>query len=181
MDSTEAMVFEYWVAKLPEFVFGTGLGARSDLSYLLKHLKENPAGRALGQALRATVEDLSRNFGEDTKKWNWGQIHTIRFRHPLGVKSFHRGPYSRPGDGNTVNSTSGAFPRQTNGASYRQIIDVSDWDKSVMTNVPGESGDPQSKYYDNLLEEWLTGKYHPMPFSRRAVEANTEEKIRLLP
>ncbi len=50
-----------------------------------------------------------------------------------------------------------------------------------MTNVPGESGDPGSKYYDNLLEEWLTGKYHPMLYSRRAVEANTEEKIRLMP
>ncbi len=47
------------------------------------------------------------------------------------------GPVERPGDGNTVNATSGAAFRQTNGASYREILDLSDWDRSVMTNVPG--------------------------------------------
>lgn len=181
MDSMEAIVFEYWTGKLPRFVFGDGPGSKSDLVFLLNYLAKHRNHHAVEQALHATVEDLSRNFGPDASQWKWGKIHTVNFRHPLNVKRFHRGPFSRPGDGNTVNSTSGTFPRQTNGASYRQVIDVSDWDKSMMTNVPGESGDPESRFYDNLLDEWLTGKYHPMLYSRRAVEAAAVEKIRLLP
>jgi hypothetical protein len=31
------------------------------------------------------------------------------------------------------------------------------------------------------LQEWHDGRYHPMLFSRRAVEAATEDKLFLLP
>ena len=50
-----------------------------------------------------------------------------------------------------------------------------------MTNVPGESGDPTSKHYADMLADWSAGRYHPMPFSRKAVEAATEERIVLRP
>jgi penicillin amidase len=88
---------------------------------------------------------------------------------------------TRPGDGNTVNATSGPAFRQTGGASYRQILDVSDWDRSVMTNVPGESGDPESPHYSDLIDQWASGRYHPMPFTRKAVEAAAEERLWLKP
>jgi acyl-homoserine lactone acylase PvdQ len=71
--------------------------------------------------------------------------------------------------------------QQAAGASYRQIIDVADWDRSVMTNVPGESGDPAARHYADLLDEWAEGRYHPMVFSRRAVEANSRERTTLIP
>jgi penicillin amidase len=80
-----------------------------------------------------------------------------------------------------VNATSGPAFRQTGGASYRQILDVSDWDRSLMTNVPGESGDPESPHYSDLIEDWASGRYHPMPFTRKSVEAATEEKLLLKP
>ena len=111
----------------------------------------------------------------------WGELHKIVFRHPLNVAKLNRGPFARPGDATTVNATSGARFYQNSGASYRQIIDVANWDRSVMTNVPGESGDPNSKHYDDLIEDWAWGQYHPMPFTRKAVEAATEERLMLMP
>lgn len=50
-----------------------------------------------------------------------------------------------------------------------------------MTNVPGESGDPSTRHYADLLEEWAEGRYHPMLFSRRRVEAAARERILLMP
>ena len=50
-----------------------------------------------------------------------------------------------------------------------------------MTNVPGESGDPASPHYSDLLNDWAAGRYHPMPFTRKAVEAATAERILLTP
>ena len=47
---------------------------------------------------------------------------------------------------------SGGNFRQTNGASWREVLDVGDWDRSLMTNVPGESGDPTSKHYSDLAQ-----------------------------
>jgi penicillin amidase len=50
-----------------------------------------------------------------------------------------------------------------------------------MTNVPGESGDPTSPHYSDLLEAWAAGEYHPLPYSRKAVEDATVERIQLTP
>jgi penicillin amidase len=180
-DSTDALVFEYWLAKLPRYVFGQTLGSKVDAAFLLKHLAAKPDSAAMAEALRESVADLTRQFGPDTTTWRWGRVHTITFRHALAGSKFHRGPHPRPGDGNTVNSTSGTFPRQTNGASFREILDVGDWDRSVTTNTPGESGNPESPFYDNLLGEWLGGGYHPLLYSRAAVEAATVERLRLAP
>ena len=52
---------------------------------------------------------------------------------------------------------------------------------AVMTNVPGESGNPGSKHYGDLLGDWAADRYHPMVYSRKAVEAAMEERIVLRP
>jgi penicillin amidase len=120
-------------------------------------------------------------MGTDPGAWKWGRLHTLRFRHPLNQPALNRGPLPRPGDTFTVNAGSGPGFAQANGASYRQIVDLADWDRSVMTNVPGESGDPSSLHYSDLLEAWDKGEYHPMPFTRKAVEAAVGERIVLRP
>jgi penicillin amidase len=180
-NSTAAMLYEVWIAKLPPIVFGPRLGARTDLSLLLSTLEAKPNPQALEQALDEALSELERILGPDMNQWNWGRIHQIHFRHPLNEREFNRGPVARPGDAHTVNNTSGSGFRQTNGASWRQVVDVSDWDRSVMTNVPGESGDPSSPHYSDLIDEWASGRYHPMLYSRKAVESATVEKIVLKP
>jgi penicillin amidase len=178
-DSLPALVYEVWISKLSRHVLPGELGARVDLQMLLRTLEREPHAKALGAALEEALSDIQRDLGADRKGWQWGGLHTITFRHP--VMGDAAPPVPRPGDGNTVNSTSGSNFRQTNGASYRQILDVSDWDKSVMTTVPGESGDPRSPHYKDLLDNWAEGRYHPMVYSRKAVEAATIERITLGP
>src|SRR5262249_33812921 len=138
-------------------------------------------GRALADSLSAALEEIGQRMGPDHSTWKWGRLHNITFQHPLAVTAFNRGPISPPGDANTGNATSGLQFQQSNGASYREVLDLADWDRSMMTNVPGESGDPASKHYDDLIEGWDQGVYHPMPFSRAAVEAATTERILLVP
>ena len=63
----------------------------------------------------------------------------------------------------------------------KDIIDVADWNRPVSTNAPGEAGDPESPHYSDLLADWAAGRYHPLPYSRKAVEAATIERIHLTP
>lgn len=179
--SRAAAIYEAWIARLPAKVFGPELGPKVDVARLLKTLEEHANPKALEASLTEALSDLANRLGSDRKAWSWGRLHQIYFRHPLDQAAFNRGPIPRPGDGNTVNSTSGPGFQQTNGASYREILDLADWDRSVMTNVPGESGDPSSPHYSDLLEDWAAGRYHPMPFTRKAVEAATVERILLAP
>ncbi len=56
------------------------------------------------------------------------------------------------------------------------ILDVSNWDNSVMTNVPGESGDPDSPHYRDLFPLWAKHQYFPLFYSREKIESVTENR-----
>ncbi len=182
-ESPAAALYEAWIEALPRHLFAHPLGRSANLQILLRTLEIRPDPTALRRSLADALRFLEQALGKDWSAWQWGRLHTITFRHPIDVPEWHRGPYARPGDAHTVNSTSstGQTFAQTNGASYRQIIDLSDWDQSVMTSVPGESGNPGSPHYDDLIPEWTAGRYHPMLFSRKAVEEATVERLLLVP
>lgn len=179
MDSRPAVLYEAMASHLPESVFGKELGARVDLDMALKTLEAKPDPAQLETAWKLAIADLEGRLGKDHAGWTWGRLHQISFVNP--VFGPMRESVPRPGDGNTVNSTSGGNYRQSNGASYRHVLDLSDWDKSMMTNAPGESGDPTSRHYADLIDDWAAGRYHPMPYTRRAVEAATVERLQLEP
>jgi penicillin amidase len=179
-DSSAAAIYELWIAGLPAAMFGRELGSRVDLRTTLEELEREFNPTALSKALQGALSELEKRLGKDRQSWSWGRLHRVQFVHPVkGIRS--AGDFARPGDGNTVNATSGPAFQQTAGASYRQIIDLSNWDKSVMTNTPGESGNPNSPHYADLALPWAEGRYHPMPFSRKAVEAATIHRLTLVP
>jgi penicillin G amidase len=149
----------------------------------------NP-GTARDQLLLQTLEDAWRDIqqleGPNSQNWSWGKMHTVRFRHSLDQGSGNTqlldlGPLARPGDGFTVNST--AFPEasfeQESGASYREILDTSDWDGSMAINTPGQSGQPGSSHYSDLLPLWDKGQYFPLLYSSQAIERETKDRLLL--
>jgi penicillin G amidase len=99
----------------------------------------------------------------------WGQQHARAFRHPL-LRPFDLGPVERSGGAGTV---------EADGATYREILDVSNWDRSLAINVPGQSGQPGSPYYDSLLTMWADNDYFPLAFSRTAVRAAAAHTLTL--
>lgn len=176
-DSRPGLIYELWISFLPAWVFPPAMNGRVNLEVLLRALEQKPNPHALAESLDRAMADL-RGKLPHPETWKWSAAHTLALRHPLNVPNLNLPPVPRPGDANTVNASGG---QAANGASYRQILDLADWDRSTMTNTPGESGDPESRHYRDLLDDWAAGKYHPMPFSRRAVEAAMEERIVLEP
>jgi penicillin amidase len=142
--------------------------------------------------LRKSLEEawsaMERLQGPDPAKWSWGRLHLVRLRHPVNqtpnaASVTDLGPVPRPGDEYTVNATgySGSSFDQVSGASYREILDLSDWDHSVAVNAPGQSGQPGSPHYSDLLAPWSEGKYFPLVYSREAVEKETMDRMTLEP
>lgn len=183
MDSTAALIYEVWIEHLHRAVLPNGLASvRLAPDVLLDEIKGRPDRDVLlGTTLQAGLADIRERLGPDRAKWKWGNLHKVHFRHALGVAALDLPSHSRPGDAYTVNATGGSDYSQTHGASYREVIDVSDWDRSITTNVPGESGVPGNPHYGDLIDGWAEGRYHPMPYSRKAVEAAAEVRILLLP
>jgi penicillin amidase len=64
-------------------------------------------------------------------------------------------------------------------ASWRQIMDVSDWDASRGIHPTGQSGHPSSRHYADMLPLWLNGEHHPLLWSRDKILAQREGILRL--
>jgi penicillin G amidase len=65
--------------------------------------------------------------------------------------------------------------------SYRQIIDLSDMDKSLSMHTTGQSGLVFSKHYDDMITSWVNVQYHPMLFNARDVEADRKSALVMAP
>jgi penicillin amidase len=197
-DSPAAALYELWVTELRHawtvrVVPAAAQKAMGDLpiGQVVKEISRQAApdgALLLFETLSAARAKLEALQGSDPAKWAWGNLHRVFLRHPLDAAPgsaplLDRGPFARSGDGDVVQATGfddGSFD-QTSGASYREIFDLADWDKSVGINVPGQSGQPGSKHYDDLLPLWSSGKYFPLNFSKAAVDAVTTDVLRLQP
>lgn len=142
----------------------------------------------LRRSFAEAVRELKQRLGDDLQAWQWGDVQTVIFRHPLAnlgpafARAFSRGPFAKGSD-RFAPDQSAYNPRfeAEAGATYRQVFDLADWDRGQATSAPGQSGQPGSRYYDNLLDSWDQGRYFPLAFSRPKVEAVTTHRLLLVP
>ncbi|MFC4565643.1 penicillin acylase family protein [Nocardiopsis mangrovi] len=127
-------------------------------------------------SLGAAYDEVAAELGGDPAHWRWGDLQQTVFTHPLNGSV---GPFERGGTAHTVDASSydPATFQQRSGASFKMVLDVGDWDASQAINAPGQSGDPRSPHYDDLVPLWRNGEYFPLHYTRDAVEENTEEVI----
>ncbi|MDE2873829.1 MAG: penicillin acylase family protein [Gemmatimonadota bacterium] len=149
------------------------------------------AGRdaVLLRSLEEAVAALREKLGGDMDRWQYGQPdykHATIF-HPLSraapaeiAARLTVGPLPRGGYSYTLNNTGGG-DNQTSGASFRIIVDTGDWDRTVGSNTPGQSGDPDSPFYDNLFELWANDRFFPVFYSRDRVESVAAERWTMTP
>jgi len=141
------------------------------------------------KSLDEAVAELTKRFGPDMAKWQWGQenYHHALIRHPLSAAvndatrtKLNVGPLPRGGSGDTVSAT-GRGDNQTTGGSFKLIADTENWDNSIGLNNPGQSGNPDNPEYRNLFELWARGRYFPVAYSRPKVESVTQTVMQLTP
>ncbi|MDB5513141.1 MAG: peptidase penicillin amidase [Enterovirga sp.] len=143
----------------------------------------------LADTLSAAFEDCRARLGQDPAAWRWGDLHHGYFEHPLsagfpGANGWRDvGPLPKGGSGSTVMNTRYRVTdfRAIAGASFRMVLDVGNWDAGRFINAPGQSGDPRSPHYDDLAPLWAARRYLPLLYSREAVDAAAELRIRLSP
>jgi penicillin G amidase len=126
---------------------------------------------ALEPWIRRGIDSLRVRFGSDPAEWRWGKFNRSQFPHAF-VKSYDIPPVERHGGSGFVAAV---------GATYRQIIDMNDLDASVATNAPGQSAQPGSPFYKNLVDAYGRGEYFPLAFSRGTVERVQAHRLVLTP
>jgi penicillin amidase len=73
-----------------------------------------------------------------------------------------------PADGcpDAINATGYSF-----GPSWRMVVSLEDKVKAHAVYPGGQSGNPASKFYKNMVETWTKGQYYALD-----IHANAEEK-----
>jgi penicillin G amidase len=146
----------------------------------------------VSQSLEDAAGWLRDNYGPDPEEWQWGRLHTKTFVHnPLGQSGigvlealFNSDTFPANGDNFTVNAASfgygGSFA-MGGGVSQRYVADLSDWDNSRSVHTTGQSSHLFHKHREDFIPLWRNVEYHPMLFSREAVQAEAEGTLLLTP
>ncbi len=206
VDSRAAAVYEAFLVRAAETLFGSRLGQRlwdryarrpfvmAALLWLWERPQDpwwGPGGRdrAVAEILQAAVRDLEARLGRDRSRWRWGSLHKARFRHlldPIPVLGplLGLGPFPTPGDGWTVNQAAYSLLEpfdQTVVASMRMIVDLANLDRSVAVHTTGQSGLPGHPHRADLAPLWAEGAYHPLLWSLQAVQRHAQARLELRP
>jgi penicillin amidase len=150
----------------------------------------------LRRSLSNAVAWLSRHYGPNPKDWTWGRLHTMSFRHrPIGMadipvlsRLFSYGPIAAPGcDRFTVNAAWFTWDEPEHpynaiaGTSQRIIMDANDWDRSVAINSSGQSESLFHAHRTDQIPMWQKLQYHPLLYTRKAIETEAESFLKLEP
>lgn len=165
---------------------------RADLalaSWARSHMSTADAALLVSRTIDAALTDIETLLGPEsaTTTWSWGQLHHAAVVHPalaadesIAADWKAQGPVPLGGSGDTVGMAGyDQNFRQSIGSTFRMVVDVGQWDDSVVMNSPGQSGDPRSRHYSDLFADWATGRSFPMVFSQTAIAAAVEERILL--
>ena len=144
----------------------------------------------MATALTMVIRSLRKKYGERPETWAWGHIRPLVLKHPVGDqaplnKVFNLGPFPWGGDANTV-SQGGGYLSNTTGnplviASLRMVVDVGNWENNLYALPGGQSGNPISPHYDDLLPFWQRGDGVPIAWSSEEVGRVTRSILRLVP
>jgi penicillin amidase len=202
----EPLIFTAWWRELTQALFADTLGDFAEevtpLPSVVKRAlagdtiwcgPQAPAARAscasvAADALERALTELRRTQGEAFGSWEWGRVHAARFIHPiLGrvplIGGFFRFDIPTDGDNWTINRGSSRLTDRADpyghvhGAGVRAVYDLADLDGSLFSMALGESGNPFSRHFADMLVRWRDGPAIMIPREPRA----PTETLSLLP
>ena len=123
---------------------------------------DGDCGPLLDQALAESLPPLVARLGADPAQWRWGDLHIATFADPVLPQLTSR--IEQPGDDTTI--FRGGYPPNSveavHGPSYRGVYDLADLDRSRFSVAPGQSGNPLSPHFRDMLQPWRDGKFVTM-------------------
>ena len=153
-------------------------------------VKENVINELLYNGFVNAVDEIKDKLGDDINNWDWGNIHTITYEHPLGKLSpldyiFNLGPFPIPGANNVINksmSTPGNHDYKVSSLpSTRRLIDIGSPENSYSVIPSGNSGNFWSNHYDDQLNLFINGNYRKINFSNEQIDRNLSHELLLTP
>ncbi len=143
----------------------------------------------LVRAIKDSMEFIEERYGEDPADWEWGDVHVMKWFHPLGfgpLKDLSVGTWPHVGSRHTVRNASPADGGRWHfkamyGPAWRHLIDMGDVENAQGIIDGSVSGQWLSPHYRDLHMVWLEGGHLAMTMDPEDIKEQTRYHLVLTP
>ena len=111
------------------------------------------------RAFKETIASLVDYYGEDIDNWKWGYDIDNDLNHIANIPGFGIQNIFNSGAAEAINAVRG-----THGPSWRMVVELGPEVKGWGVYPGGQSGNPGSPNYDDMVEDWRTGRLFELNF-----------------
>ncbi|WP_210489668.1 penicillin acylase family protein [Rufibacter aurantiacus] len=130
-----------------------------------------PQKETLPMLVNATFKEVADSLGVGGEQWLWGNARDSYIRHMAQLPGFEHQLFTG-GSANSINALNGSH-----GPSWRMVVQMGPQIQAWGVYPGGQSGNPASRFYDNLLNDWQVGKLHPLLFLRSANDRKEQTNV----
>lgn len=168
-------VFELWWENLYDLIWDEFdqedmVIQKPDKHITIDILKNHPDDPYIDLQSTTVVETLpeivQESFSQTVKaltawdeEYEWGKYKNTKLRHLLGLEPFSINNVMVGGGRSIVAANS-----QGHGQSWKMIVALGEQPRAWAVYPGGQSGNPGSPYYDNMVPHWSSGRYFPLLF-----------------
>lgn len=130
----------------------------TDTSNIFFDHPRTPVRETARDIVRESFQAMRAYFKQNPqKKMAWGEARPTNINHLARLAPFSRTGLHTGGHGSAPNAIKGEH-----GPSWRMIVDLSEKGRALGVYPGGQSGNPGSRYYDNMVDTWARGDYYEL-------------------
>ncbi len=125
----------------------------------VKTSKKESLADLVNSSFKYACDSLERKYGPIGEEWEWGNFKNSNVPHLAKIPGFGSKKLLIGGAKSTVNALS-----ESNGPSWRMVVELGKTPKGHGVYPGGQSGNPGSPFYDNMIDSWAEGKLYDLFF-----------------
>jgi len=123
------------------------------------------------QSFIQSCEDYSSRTNTE-----WSSYRPLFIDHIAKISGLGSGALQVGGSGESLNATRSRF-----GPSWRMVVALGEETEAYGVYPGGQSGNPASKFYKNMLESWANGEYYKIRLENKPDKINAIRKVNIKP
>lgn len=130
----------------------------------------------LTQSFRSTCDSLTKKHGPVGPDWAWGKHKATAIRHLIpGLDAFSALNVQMGGGNGIVNATT-----ERTGPSWRMVVELGPTPKAYGVYPGGQSGNPGSPFYQDMIETWRAGQLNELVYLQSARDKHPRIKRKMI-
>ncbi|MET4081419.1 penicillin amidase [Pedobacter sp. UYP30] len=117
----------------------------------------------VNESLKYACDSLEKRFGPIGKKWDWANVKETHVPHLAKIPGFGSKTLYIGGAKSTIDAIS-----ETNGPSWRMVVELGKTPKGHGVFPGGQSGNPGSKFYDDMIDTWANNQLYDLYLMKSA-------------